>query len=412
MAQTKETVALGLRANWAQFTLLVVVNAFVGSMVGVERAILPLLAEHDFGIASRAAALSFIASFGAVKALTNLFAGRLSDRIGRKPVLVAGWLAGLPVPLLIIAAPTWGWVVAANVLLGLNQGLAWSMTVTMKIDLVGPRRRGLAMGLNEAAGYGAVALAAFGASAIAAATAIRPWPFALALGCALAGLVLSVGFVHETQRYAAREASDMSLSHPDSAVASVGQLLVMSVRQPAFFAFCQAGLVNNLNDGMAWGLLPLYFAARGLGLETIGGLAALYPAVWGIGQLFTGALSDHVGRVGLIAGGMAVQALGIGLILLTHTVAGWAIAMVLLGVGTAMVYPTLLAAVSDVAHPLWRASAVGIYRLWRDAGYPIGVLLTGIVADTFGARTGIAVVGLLTAASGLASLLGSRSSHH
>ena len=396
---------LGLGANWRQFALLVVVNAFVGAMVGQERAVLPLIAEQDFALASKSAILSFIVSFGAVKALANLFAGRMSDRVGRKRVLVAGWLVGLPVPWLIMFAPSWSWVVAANVLLGLNQGLCWSTTVIMKIDLVGPARRGLAMGLNEFAGYLAVALAALATGYVAAAHALRPQPFYLGVAFALLGLGLSV-FVRETHGHARHEARlmapDRRATEPGRGQPSFAQVLLLtSWKDRALFAASQAGMINNLNDGMAWGLFPLLFAAAGLGIEQIALLAALYPGVWGISQLATGALSDRLGRKWLIAAGMWVQAAGIMVILLGRDFAVWALGAVLLGLGTALVYPTLLAAVGDVAHPEWRASAVGVYRLWRDGGYALGALLAGVLADHFGVPWAIAAVGGLTFLSGV-----------
>jgi len=396
---------LGLGANWRQFALLVVVNAFVGAMVGQERAVLPLIAEQDFALASKSAILSFIVSFGAVKALANLFAGRMSDRVGRKRVLVAGWLVGLPVPWLIMFAPSWSWVVAANVLLGLNQGLCWSTTVIMKIDLVGPARRGLAMGLNEFAGYLAVALAALATGYVAAAHALRPQPFYLGVAFALLGLGLSV-FVRETHGHARHEARlmapDRRATEPGRGQPSFAQVLLLtSWKDRALFAASQAGMINNLNDGMAWGLFPLLFAAAGLGIEQIALLAALYPGVWGISQLATGALSDRLGRKWLIAAGMWVQAAGIMVILLGRDFAVWALGAVLLGLGTALVYPTLLAAVGDVAHPEWRSSAVGVYRLWRDGGYALGALLAGVLADHFGVPWAIAAVGGLTFLSGV-----------
>jgi MFS family permease len=405
-------ISLGLRANWRQFVLLVVVNAFVGGMVGLERTVVPLLAEHDFGLVSRTTTLAFIASFGIVKALANLFAGRLSDRVGRKRILVAGWLCGLPVPFLVISAPSWGWIVLANVLLGLNQGLCWSMTIVMKIDLVGPSRRGFAMGLNEAAGYGAVSLAALASGYLAATYAIRPQPFYLGVVFAVVGLILSVGLIRETRDHArhetrlrqgtAADGSPSAAESPRPPKPTFAQILLLtSWRDRALFAVSQAGLVNNLNDGMAWGLFPLYFAAAGLGLAQIAVLTAVYPAVWGISQLATGALSDRLGRKGLIVGGMWTQAAGIAVIVLTRTFATWAAGMVLLGLGTALVYPTLLAAVSDVARPEWRASAVGVYRLWRDGGYAVGALLAGLLADRFGLSLAIASVAALTFASGV-----------
>jgi MFS family permease len=398
---TTGTVRLGLRENWRQFALLVLINAFVGGMVGLERTIVPLLAEADFGLASRTIALSFIVSFGVVKALANLFAGRFSDRIGRKQILVAGWLFGLPVPIIIMAAPSWDWVVFANVLLGINQGLCWSTTVIMKIDLVGPARRGLAMGLNEAAGYLAVAGAALASGYLAASYGLRPEPFYLGLVFAVAGLILSVFFVRESHAHARHEAS---LGHGAAGLAAPPFREIFALtswRDRRLFATSQAGLVNNLNDGMAWGLLPLFFTAGGLGIDQIAILAAIYPAVWGLGQLGTGALSDHAGRKPLIAGGMGIQALGIFVMVATTGFVPWAVGAVLLGLGTAMVYPTLLAAIGDVAHPEWRASAVGVYRLWRDSGYAIGALLAGVVADLLGLRWAIGAVGALTLASGV-----------
>lgn len=397
---------LGLRANWSQFALLVLVNAFVGGMVGIERAILPLLAESEFGLASKTAILSFIVSFGIVKALANLFAGRLSDRIGRKGVLIAGWLVGLPVPLIIMLAPSWEWVVFANVLLGINQGLCWSTTVIMKIDLVGPARRGLAMGLNEAAGYVAVSLAALASGYLAATYALRPQPFYLGIAFAIAGLILSVFFVRETHGHARHESSLHNGAAPPAGQPSFAQILLLtSWKDRALFAVSQAGMVNNLNDGLAWGLFPLVFAAAGLTVGQIGLLAAIYPGVWGLAQLGTGALSDRLGRKGLIVAGMWVQAIGIGLVVLMPGFLPWAGAMVLLGLGTALVYPTLLAAVSDVAHPEWRASAVGVYRLWRDGGYALGALLAGVLADLLGVSWAIAAVALLTFASGVVALI-------
>lgn len=401
------SLRLGLRENWEQFTLLVVVNAFVGAMVGLERAVLPLLAEDAFGLASRTAILTFIATFGLTKALANLFAGRLSDRLGRKRVLVAGWLFGLPVPVLVMVAPSWAWIVFANVLLGLNQGLAWSTTVIMKIDLVGPRRRGLAMGLNEAAGYLAVSLAALASGYLAAAYALRPQPFYLGVACALAGLLLSAFFVRETKAHAGLEARQWNRQRDEAGqeaakTPSFGRvLLVTSWKDRALFAVSQAGLVNNLNDGMAWGLFPLYYAALGVSIEKIGVLAALYPAVWGLGQLGTGALSDRLGRKPLIVAGMWVQAAGIGLMMLGEEFWLLASAMGLLGLGTALVYPTLLAAVGDVAHPSWRASSVGVYRLWRDGGYVVGALAAGVLADLLDIKWAIGAIGGLTALSGI-----------
>jgi MFS family permease len=399
------SIQLGLRANWRQFVLLVVINAFVGGMVGIERTTLPLLAQQDFGLASRTAILSFLISFGVIKALANLFAGRMGDRFGRKRVLVAGWLIGLPVPLLVIFAPGWGWVVFANALLGINQGLCWSTTVIMKIDLVGPRQRGLAMGLNEASGYLAVSASALLAGYLATTYALRPQPFLAGVAFALCGLLLSLFFVRESHAHAALEAQHMqaqSSTHEAVAAPTFREVVVLtSWKNRTLFAASQAGLVNNLNDGLSWGLFPLYFAAAGLDVARIGILVATYPAVWGVGQLATGALSDRLGRKGLIAAGMWVQAGGLFLILAVQSFWLWLMGAVLLGVGTAMVYPTLLAAVSDVAHPSWRASAVGVYRLWRDSGYAVGALLAGVIADLLGIPWAIGVVGALTFLSGV-----------
>ena len=391
-------VRLGLRANWEQFTLLVVVNAFVGATVGIERVLLPLLAERDFGLASWAAILSFIVTFGLVKAIANLFAGRISEHWGRKKVLVAGWLFALPVPAVILLAPSWGWVVVANMLLGINQGLCWSTTVIMKIDLVGPERRGLAMGLNEASGYLAVSAAAFISGYLAGTLGLRETLFWMGEIIAAVGLLLSVLFVRESLHHVHVEARQTAGGHRRS-FAEI--LLLTSWKDRALFAVSQAGMVNNLNDGMAWGLLPLYFAARGLSLERISFLSALYPAVWGGMQLVTGGLSDRTGRKWMIALGMLVQAAGIVLFVVGSGFAPWAVAAVLLGLGTAMVYPTLLAAIGDVAHPSWRASAVGVFRLWRDGGYAIGALLAGSLADALGVRWAIGVIGGLTFLSGV-----------
>jgi MFS family permease len=418
---------LGLQANWRQFTLLVVVNAFVGAMVGLERTVVPLIAEEDFGLVSRSAVLSFLVTFGVVKALANLFAGRMSDRLGRKHILVAGWLAGLPVPFLIIFAPAWSWVVFANILLGINQGLCWSTTVIMKIDLVGPKQRGLAMGLNEFAGYLAVSFSALLTGYLAAAYGLRPVPFYPGVALAITGLFFSIFFVRDTREHARLEAAGLDAhedglergipspangmnpsAHKEKEVPSFAQILLLaSWKDRALFAASQAGMVNNLNDGMVWGLVPIFLAGAGLPLEQIGLVAAVYPGVWGTSQLLTGALSDRWGRKGFIVAGMIIQAVGIGLFILGKAFVPWLGASALLGIGTALVYPTLLAAVSDVAHPEWRASAVGVYRLWRDGGYAAGAVVSGLLADA-GDAAGIpgipfamAAIAALTFLSGL-----------
>jgi MFS family permease len=397
---SRSPIRLGIGPNLAQFSLLVVVNAFVGAMVGMERTILPAIAEQDFGLAARTAILSFIVVFGVVKAGTNYFAGRLSDSVGRKRLLVGGWLVALPVPFLLMWAPSWSWVLFANVLLGVSQGLTWSTTIIMKIDLAGPKRRGLAMGLNEFAGYGAVGLSALATGYVAAVYGLRPEPFYLGVAFAVGGLFLSGLLVRETHGHAQHEAKNHA--HPSQA-ATLSQreiFLRTSLFDRNLSSISQAGLVNNLNDGMAWGLLPLFYAAAGMSLERIGWLAAIYPTVWGIGQVLTGALSDRIGRKGLIVGGMWVQAFGIGWIVLSTQFWGFATGAAILGGGTAMVYPTLLAAIGDVAHPAWRASAVGVYRLWRDLGYAVGALLAGATADALGMHAAIWLIAAVTFASG------------
>ena len=398
-ANSSTTPKLGLLANWQQFTLLVLVNGFVGTMVGTERSLLPLLAERDFGLKSRVAILSFLVSFGLVKACANLFAGRWSDRVGRKPILLAGWLAGLPVPVLIYFAPAWSWVVAANVFLGMNQGLAWSTTVNMKIDLVGPKRRGLAMGINEASGYVAVSLAALGAGYLSAVYGPRMSMLAIGESAAIAGLLISALFIHESRTHMEVESQEHRVLAPAKSFKEV--FVLTSWRNRTLCSISFAGLVNNLNDGTAWGLFPLYFASRGLSIQKISMLVALYPAVWGLGQLGTGALSDRIGRKMLIVSGMLLQGIAIILLTILNGFTGWAWASALLGLGTAMVYPTFLAAIGDVAHPSWRASAVGVYRLWRDSGYAIGAILAGVLADAFGTRRAIATIGGLTVFTGL-----------
>jgi MFS family permease len=410
-AGTARQVRLGLRQNAAQFTLLVVVNALVGGMLGQERTVLPLLGRQEFGLTAYTAGLSFILAFGIAKAVTNYFAGTWSDRFGRKPVLVAGWLVAVPVPLMLIWAPSWAWVIVANVLLGISQGLTWSTTVVMKIDLVGPARRGLAMGLNEAAGYAAVAATALATGYVAESYGLRPEPFFLGIAFAALGLGLSTLVVRETRDHARLEAAghvaraDGRHDHLHGDLTDRQVFVQTSFKEPALSSASQAGLVNNLNDGLAWGLFPILFASAGLSVGRIGILAALYPAVWGVGQLVTGALSDRWGRKWLIAAGMWIQAAALVLIALADSFAAWAVAAALLGAGTAMVYPTLLAAVGDVAGPSWRASAIGVYRLWRDLGYAIGALVAGVSADVFGVPGAIRVVAAMTFASGILTVV-------
>jgi MFS family permease len=412
-ASTPAPIQLGLRENLAQFSLLVGVNALVGGMVGQERTVLPLLAVDEFGLSKFTATLTFIAAFGIVKAATNFFAGTLSDRYGRKPVLVTGWLIGIPVPLLLIWAPAWGWVVFANVLLGVNQGLTWSTTVIMKIDLVGPERRGLAMGLNEAAGYSAVAVTALATGWIAAEWGLRPQPFFLGIAYAALGAGLSTVAVRETHAHARHEAT----AHTAASAAhhgglTTGQIFRLTSFGDRSLSSCsQAGLVNNLNDGLAWGLFPIFFADAGLSVGRIGILAALYPAAWGLGQLYTGGLSDHVGRKPLIVGGMVTQGVALAWMAAVTGFGAWAAGALLLGIGTAMVYPTLLAAIGDVAHPAWRARSVGVYRLWRDGGFAVGALLAGILADLASIEVAIDAVAAITAASGFVVLVRMHETH-
>ncbi|MHB8672881.1 MAG: MFS transporter [Candidatus Limnocylindrales bacterium] len=402
-------LTLGLRANIGQFSLLVGVNALVGGMVGQERTVLPLLARDVFGLDALSAVLTYILAFGITKAIANLAAGALADRYGRKPVLVAGWLVGLPVPVLLILAPSWSWIVAANVLLGLNQGLTWSTTVIMKIDLVGPARRGLAMGLNEAAGYGALAVTALLTGLIAAQAGLRPAPFFLGLAYAGLGLGVSALFVRETHGHVALESAGRGRPDVTGSRAPVTRWRSVfwrtTIGNRSLSAASQAGLVNNLNDGLAWGLLPLYYAAAGRSIAEIGLLSAAYPAVWSVGQIVTGALSDRTGRKPLIVGGMLVQGAALAAIAATTSFGASLAAAAALGVGTAMVYPTLLAAVADVAEPAWRGSAVGVYRLWRDLGFAVGAVVAGAIADAAGISSAIWAVAALTALSGLVVLV-------
>jgi MFS family permease len=399
---TPGPVRLGLRENVAQFSLLVAINAFVGAMVGLERSTLPLIGRADFALRSSAAVLTFIVAFGATKALTNLAAGALAQRVGRRRLLILGWAMALPVPLLIAVAPSWGWIVAANAFLGINQGLAWSMTVVMKIDLVGPRRRGLALGLNESAGYGGVALAAGLSGWLAASFASRDVLVVAGAAIAVTALLLSVIFVRDTADHVALEQARDHAGADADAPPLRRAFAQASYREPALRSCSQAGLVNNLNDGLAWGLVPLFLAARGASVGSIALVAALYPGVWSVAQIGTGHWSDRVGRKPLIVAGMLTQAAALALLAVTDgAIAGAVAAAALLGAGTALVYPTLIAAMSDAVTPVARAPVVGVYRFWRDSGYVFGGLIAGSVADALGYGGAIALVAGLTAASGL-----------
>lgn len=407
-ASQATTIRLGLKENWQQFSLLILINAFVGGMVGIERTVVPLIGSETFHIESATLVTSFIVSFGIVKACANLVSGQLADSWGRKRVLVTGWLAGLPVPFMIIAAPSWGWVVAANVLLGLSQGFAWSMTVLMKVDLVGPKSRGLAVGLNEFAGYFAVGATAFLTGYFASRYGLRPVPIYLGVVYAFAGLILSVFAVRDTRHHVRLETAGLAKT---SALSFREIFALTSFKDRNLFAASQAGLVNNLNDGMSWGIFPLFFTALGLGVEKIGILKAVYPVVWGVGQTITGPMSDKWGRKGLITGGMWIQALGLFLTGITGDFAWWFVASILLGVGTAMVYPSLIAAVSDASHPSWRARSLSVYRFWRDLGYAIGALSAGLIADRFGYAAAILAIAALTFVSGTIVAIAMRECH-
>jgi len=377
----------------------VLVNAFVGGMVGLERTVVPLVGSQEFGLVLRTAIFSFIVFFGVVKAFSNLASGALADAFGRKRVLVAGWVLGVPVPFMIILAPSWGWIVAANALLGVNQGLTWSMTVLMKIDLVGPRGRGLAVGINEFAGYLAVGLTALATGYLASAYALRPEPFYLGVGYVVLGLLVSTFLVRDTSEHVRLE---MESHVPEPSALGFREVFAKtSFKDRNLFACSQAGLVNNLNDGMSWGVFPLFFQAFGLGVGRIGILKAVYPAVWGLLQVATGPMSDRLGRKWLIVGGMGVQAGGIFVTVAGRGFGWWLLGSILLGLGTAMVYPALIAAVSDNSHPSWRARSLSIYRFWRDLGYAVGALSAGIIADTLGLSWAIGSVGLLTSLSGV-----------
>lgn len=403
-------IKLGLKENWKQLTLLVLVNMLVGGMVGLERTVVPLVGTEEFRIGSDIVVFSFIIAFGVVKAFTNLVSGVLADKYTRKRILVTGWLVGLPVPFLLAWGPSWNWIIVANVLLGVSQGLAWSMTVNMKIDLVGPKKRGLAMGLNEAAGYGAVGLTALLTGYLASHYGLRPAPFYIGIFYTVAGLILSILVIRDTRQHARLESAQVAQQHLTGEQFHKPDLLWVfretSLKNKNLFAVSQAGLINNLNDGMSWGVFPLLFIAAGVSLEGVGWIKAVYPFVWGFGQVITGPLADRIGRKPLIVWGMFVQALGhvvIGLAFFPPLTSGL-VGSVLLGIGTAMVYPALLAAVSDAAHPSWRASSLGVYRFWRDIGYAVGALMAGIVANFFGLMWAVHIAGIITFLSGVVVL--------
>ncbi|MGN7200777.1 MFS transporter [Arthrobacter sp. SAFR-044] len=405
---------LGLRQNLAQFMLLVAINALVGGTLGQERTVLPLLASQEFHLDQYTSALTYILAFGLSKAAMNYFAGTLSDRYGRKPVLIAGWLAAVPVPLMLIFGPSWAWIVAANVLLGISQGLTWSTAVIMKMDLAGPRQLGLAMGFNEAAGYLGVAATALATGYLATSFGLRPAPFLLGAAYIALGLGLTVLAVRETHHHAKTEATQHAGTRTSAhAGLTTGQVFTLtSFKDRSLSAASQAGLVNNLNDGLAWGLFPILFAGAGLSLAQIGILAAAYPAAWGAAQLVTGAASDRWGRKWFITAGMLVQAVALGIVASAHSFGPWLAAAVVLGLGTALVYPTLLAAIGDVAHPAWRARSVGVYRLWRDGGFAVGALLSGVLADLYGIPAAVAAVAVITAASGVVVAVRMRGNDH
>ena len=403
MTKSKEKISLGLRENWQQFSLLVLVNMMVGGMVGLERTVVPLVGTEEFHIQSDVVVFSCIIAFGVVKAFTNLISGVLADKYTRKKVLIWGWLVGLPVPFILAFAPSWNWILFANVLLGISQGLAWSMTVNMKIDLVGKKNRGLAMGLNEAAGYGAVGLTALLTGYLASYYGLRPQPFYIGIAYTIVGLLLSIFVVRDTRKFAQLEAIQVSTDETAHKPNLWWVFKETSFKNKNLFSVSQAGMINNLNDGMSWGVFPLLFMSMGVGLEGIGWIKAIYPVVWGLGQIVTGPLADKIGRKPLIVWGMLVQVLG-------HIIIGFEwfepltsglIGSIFLGIGTAMVYPALLAAVSDTANPTWRASSLGVYRFWRDMGYAIGALMAGIVGSFFGLEWAVHIAGFITLISGI-----------
>lgn len=411
-----KAIKLGLRPNINQFLILVLVNAFVGAMVGLEQTIVPLIGKDTFHIESNTLILSFIASFGMVKAILNLIAGNLSDRWGRKKVLVLGWIFGLPVPFILLSAPNWNWIIFANVLLGINQGLAWSMTVNMKVDLVGKKNRGLALGLNEFAGYISVAIVGFVTGYLASSFGLRPFPFFIGIAVAILGFLISWLVVKETRKYTEleiknEESSSSSNTLVDNNYKAESSLHFKEVfirtswKNRSLLAVSQAGLVNNLIFGVSWGLFTLYFVAFGTSVNEIGFLKALHPGIWGVLQLVTGSLSDRIGRKILIYPGMIVQAIGVWTVLFSNSLFGWITGMSLLGIGTALVYPTLLAAISDIAHPRWRATSLGVYRFWRDLGFVFGAVGIGFIADISSISIAIQFVAWIALASGIFVLI-------
>ncbi|MET7030643.1 MFS transporter [Sediminicola luteus] len=391
----KDNIKLGLKENWPQFTILVIVNAFVGGMVGLERTIIPKFAELEFGIASKTAILSFIVAFGVTKAITNYFTGKLANRFGRKNLLVLGWIIALPIPLLLIYAPSWNWVIFANILLGINQGLTWSSTVVMKIDLVGDKNRGLAMGINEFAGYFAVGVVAFLTGIIAQRYGVTPYPFYLGIGIAIIGLLLTVFFVKDTRKFVDKEQKSTETNTLENV------FLETSFKDKTLSSITQAGLVNNLNDGMIWGLLPILLLSISYDSKSIGIIAAIYPAVWGIGQLFTGKMADHYSKKGMLFWGMLLQ--GLAILLIPYFTGFYQLASIaaLLGLGTALVYPTFLSAIAEATSPKQRAESIGVFRLWRDLGYAIGAIVSGVIADLFGVEYAVLTIGVLTVLSSL-----------
>jgi MFS family permease len=403
-------IKLGLRPNIQQFLILVLVNAFVGAMIGLEQTVVPIIGKTEFGIESSAIIVSFIASFGAVKAVLNLLAGNLSDKWGRKNVLVLGWLFGIPVPIILLLAPNWNWIIFANILLGVNQGLAWSMTVNMKIDLVGKSQRGLALGLNEFAGYVSVAAIGFLTGYLASTFGLKPYPFYLGIIFAILGLAISWIIVKDTRKFTSLEikedASESAGQETDVNDLSFKEIFLRtSWRNRTLLSISQAGLINNLIFGVTWGLFTLYFASFAIGISEIGFLKALHPGIWGVLQLLTGTFSDRVGRKVLIYPGMIVQGIGVLVVLFTNFYWGWIVGMALLGIGTALVYPTLLAAISDVAKPKWRATSLGVYRFWRDLGFVFGAIGIGYLADVFGLNMAIQLVAFLAIGSGIFVLI-------